>query len=139
MRNLASGVKSAVTALGVVLVCAVVLMLLVATLLVGLGSVVGHVGNLAGSSSGETPAAFGVGETDGQATVVHEGGEELPADQLLVGVGEEDRGTWAEHDGTTETVSEGDSITIDDVDDGEEITLHELREGGAVELHSETV
>ena len=139
MRDLVSGVKSAVTAMSVVLVVAVVLFLLVATLLVGIGSIVGHVGNLAGSSGEATQTEFGMGAVDGEATLVHEGGADYPADELLVTVDEEERGTWADHDGAGETVSEGDAITVDDVDDGDEVAIFRLDDGGAVELFSERV
>ena len=141
MRDLVSSVKSALTALSAVLVVAVVLFLLVATLLVGIGTIVGHVGNLAGSSSGDAPSAeFGVGAIDGEATVVHDGGDEFPADELLIRVDGEDRGTWAEHDGAGEIVTEGDAITIDDVHEGEEVAVLWIGGGGGgFELFSETV
>lgn len=141
MRDFVGGVKSAVTALSVVLVLAVVLLLLVATFIVGIGTIVGYVGNMAGPQSGGAPSAtFGVGGIDGEATVVHEGGDQFPADELLITVDGDERGTWADHDGTGETVTEGDSIAIDDVHDGDEVVILWIGGGGEeVELYSETV
>jgi hypothetical protein len=55
-------------------------------------------------------ASFSVGESGGEVTISHDGGDAVTAEKLLVKVGDETK-SWAER-GSSGMITEGDTLTV---------------------------
>ncbi|GEM_PF-1830883 len=135
------GLRTAATSLAAVVGVAVVLLLVVAGILLAIGTGIGLVGDFLASSGGSTDgppeATFDLERTDDGVVLTHAGGEPVPAEELSLEVDGEPAGLWA--DGGVETVTEGETIVLQDVEAGSLVTVRWTGEAGGVELHAETV
>lgn len=87
--------------------------------------------------AGAPSVTFDLDATDGEATVVHDGGDEIDAETLVVAVDGTSRGSWASHS-DVDRVTDGDAISIVDVDRGDEVTVRWTDGDSSASLFSET-
>lgn len=139
MSDRVSRARAAFTSLLVVFVVAVGFMLLVAALILGIGSALGILFGGEGTLDEGPDATFDVVVAGNDVTITHEDGDAIAADELFVFVDREPRGTWADRDGTDDTVEPGDSITVEGVGAGDEVRLEWVGEDRSRLLLSETV
>src|SRR6056297_4287853 len=101
MSSTPARIRAALTAVGVVLVVAIIFV----GLIVAAGSVVGFVwGTLFGAGDGTTAGPptidFETSSENESVILTHAGGEEVAATSLTIHVAENERGTWADHNGS---------------------------------------
>lgn len=130
-------VRAVVTALGGVLVAAILLLLLVVGLLVGLGMLIGTAADVVGSppSSDDTgddaPADTEPPETtfeldpseDDGVVIEHVDGDPIVPEELFFELDGEQHGSWADVDPDANVVHQGDTVTLEDVGEGQEVRV----------------
>lgn len=121
--------------LGVVVIGIPVLIVVGMILVVVLSAVLGtFVLGLGGDVPTDAPAAnFGYDNQAGSLTVTHEGGDAIDAQQLVILVNGQDRGTWADR-GTIATVRAGNEVTVHNLERGDSVRLQYRETDGRTTL-----
>ncbi|WP_254862765.1 hypothetical protein [Halovivax gelatinilyticus] len=122
MSSRLARIRAAATALGVVLTIAFVVFSVIAIAGLTVGYVWGTVFS-GGDSGPETPTIeFETAYDDGEVLLTHAGGDEADPTNVVIEIDGTNRGTWADF-GDEATVTEGESIVVDDVERGESLTI----------------
>lgn len=113
-RSVAVWLLVALAALGFLVIATVIGSAVIASFVLGLGD--------APESTAPT-ASFSVQGSD-SVTVVHDGGEAIDAENVVVMLNEEDLGSWASlSSGSVEEVTAGDEVSVPSADEGDTVAV----------------